>query len=548
MVKPNIKSTLKVHIKAKYSIIALATSEEQRAIRILSEIAAGEPGLHPRQVYIGSTTKGLNLVEGEPEGTPSPDPSALLMAIEAKLVIPKPPPSIFVLLDMHEHIAQNPDFRRRLRDLHPVLKSKSSTIILISPQMDVHSDLQKDITIFDLSLPDKVELEEILCNRIRSLQDQVRKKRDEIAAKPERAAALQKELEGLNPIAERLTNQANDGKDKIVSALQGLGWREADEVLAKCIVSKDLSVETILGEKQQIVRKNGSLDYWQTDESLDSIGGLGNLKRWALSARNRFGEKAAKFGLKPPRGILLVGAPGTGKSLSAKALSNLFNVPLLTLVMANMTSKFYGETGNRMMSALKLAAAMSPAIVLIDEIDKNFGTQGNQEHEESARTRGALLTAMEESEGIIWVATCNQPENLSPELTARFPVMFHVDLPDYKERKEIFTIHLAKIGRDPAGFDLDQLAAASEGYVGREIRNSLQEGLGAAFDQNVEINNDHIITALKKITPTAIQREKEIKAIRKWSETNAQNASDREKKTPATMTVSEEILSRELEV
>ena len=329
--------------------------------------------------------------------------------------------------------------------------------------------------------------------------------------------------------------------------MQGLTSIEADNVVAKCIVSKDISITTILQEKKQIVKKSGALDYWETDETQESIGGLVNLKAWSRSARNRFSEKARKYGLKAPKGVLLVGAPGTGKSLSAKAMSNLFNVPLLTLTMAQMTSKFYGQTGNNMIAAIKLAQAMSPCIVLIDEIDKAFGSGGGQEHEESARTRGALLTAMEETEGIFWLATCNQPAGLAPELMARFPVIFHVDLPSPDERREIFAIHLKKINRDPANFDLEKLSAVSEGYVGREIRNALQEALGAAFDQNTEITTDHIISALRKITPTATQRKEDIDKIRRWSERNAQPANTREeRKTPTT--TQEDILNRELEV
>jgi SpoVK/Ycf46/Vps4 family AAA+-type ATPase len=567
MVKPNIKSVLKNHVKARYPVIALATPEEKRAIDMITGIATGDPEFNPRTVFIGSLTKGLKQILPEPEKAignnepqtedhPVGEETDLLGMIQTRVATTAQ--SIYILLDMHRAIEENHVFRRMIRDLHPQLKAKNSTIVLLSPQFDIHSDLQKDITLFDLPLPDKGELKDILCNRIHALNGQVRMKRDAITSKPEQKVKLQKELEGLIPTAERLNEQATGNQDRIVYALQGLTAREADEVLSKCIVTKDLSVQTILSEKQQIVKKNGSLDYWQTDETLDSIGGLIHLKNWSKSARNRFSEEAANIGLKPPRGILLCGAPGTGKTLSAKAISNLFGIPLLTLNMAGMTSKFYGETGNRMISAIKLAAAMSPCIVLIDEIEKSFGTAGGQEHEESARTRGALLTAMEESEGIIWVATTNNPAILAPELMARFSIIFHVDLPGKAERKEIFAIHLKKLGMEPGNFDMEKLIQSSEGYVGREIRNALQEALGAAFDEvftngelppepaekkkKVEMTADHVITALRKITPTSIQRKEDIDRIRTWSKINARPANEPDVK------ISEEILSRELEV
>lgn len=571
MAKPNIRTVLKNHVKARYPIIALATSDEKRAIDMITGIAAGDPEFLPRGVYIGSLTKGLKQIFPEPErlsgnnetateDQPVGEETDLLAMIQQKVTTTAQ--SIYILLDMHRAIDENHVFRRMIRDLHPQLKAKNSTIVLISPQLDIHYDLQKDITLFDVPLPDKTELKDILCNRIHALNAQVRQKRDAITTKPEQKAKLQKELESLIKTAEKLNSQATTNQDRIVSALQGLTAREADEVSSKCIVTKDLSVQTILSEKQQIVKKNGSLDYWQTDETLDSIGGLVPLKYWLGSAKNRFSEEAAKIGLKPPKGILFCGAPGTGKTLSAKAISNLFGIPLLTLNMAGMTSKFYGETGNRMIAAIKLAAAMAPCIVLIDEIEKSFGTAGGQEHEESARTRGALLTAMEETEGIIWVATTNNPVILAPELMARFSAIFHVDLPGKAERKEIFAIHLKKLGMDPGQFDTDRLISSSEGYVGREIRNALQEALGAAFDevftngngngephaeetkekQPVIMTTDHVITALMKIKPTSVQRKDEIERIRIWSKTNAQPANEPDAR------ITEEVLSRELEV
>jgi SpoVK/Ycf46/Vps4 family AAA+-type ATPase len=531
--KTNLRQELITHIKAKYSVIAIQTAEEQRAIKIIRDIANNpNKNLNPRKVYICSTTKGVYEADNE-------KPS--------EMGVTEP-----FMLDMQKPIEEDPNFRRKLRDLHTLLKSKASTIILIAPQIEVHQELQKIITVFDLPLPDKQELMDILCGRIAKLHDQVRKKRDELVSKPDLKEKIEEELEGLIPLSDRLTTQANDGKDAIVSALQGLTENEADEVLSKCIVTGDLTITTILQEKKQIVTKSGALDYWESDETQDSIGGLKNLKMWSASARNRFSEEARKYGITPPKGALLVGAPGTGKTLSAKALANLFRVPLLILTMAKMTSKFYGETGNRMINAIKLAQAMSPCIVLVDEIDKAFGSGGNQEHEESARTRGALLTAMEESEGIFWLATCNQPANLAPELMARFPVIFHVDLPATEERREIFAIHLKKIGRDPVKFDMEKLISSSDGYVGREIRNALQEALGAAFDQKkidpkTELNTEHVLAALKNIIPTATQRKEDIDRIRRWSDRNARPANEKGEEKTAT-TQQEENANRELEL
>jgi SpoVK/Ycf46/Vps4 family AAA+-type ATPase len=497
--------------------------------------------------------------EKAPDGMTA-DPMGLLNQIESQQTLTReytPIPTVYILLDMHPFL-EAPPVRRKIRDLSTMLKGKRSTIVLVSPAIEIPGDLQKVITVFDLPLPDKKELEDILCGRIANLKKQVELIRDEIISEPEKAglcqldlkkqAKLKKDLDELAPVVVTLTKQAIENKDKIVSALQGLTSIEADNVIAKTSVLRNISIATILQEKKQIVKKSGALDYWETDETQDSIGGLKNLKMWSASARNRFSEKARQYGLNPPKGVLLVGAPGTGKSLSAKAMSNLFDVPLLTLSMANMASKMYGETGNRMMSAIRLAQAMKPCIVLIDEVDKQFGTGQGNEHEESARTRGALLTAMEESEGIFWLATCNQPTNLAPELMARFPVIFHVDLPQPDERAEIFKIHLQKVKREAKNFNISELVKISEGYVGREIRNAMQEALGSAFDQNVELTTDHIVRALRQITPTAQQRKEDIDRIRKWSERNARPASEQAEIRKPAKTLSEDILTRELEV
>jgi ATP-dependent 26S proteasome regulatory subunit len=535
---------LKTHLKAKYTVLAVQTAEEQRAIRLIGEVATE----NQRTVWIGSITKGLYEMENEkaPDGMTA-DPMGLLNQIESQQAVNQATPAVYILLDMHPFL-EAPPVRRKIRDLSTMLKGKRSTIVLVSPAIEIPGDLQKVITVFDLPLPDKKELEDILCSRITSLKKQVELIRDEMTSKPDKAELLKRQLDELAPVVAHLTEQAIGNKDKIVSALQGLTSIEADNVVAKTLVLRDISISTILQEKKQIVKKSGALDYWETDETQDSIGGLKNLKMWSASARNRFSEKARQYGLNPPKGVLLVGAPGTGKSLSAKAMSNLFDVPLLTLSMANMTSKFYGETGNRMMAAIRLAQAMKPCIVLIDEIDKAFGSGQGSEHEESARTRGALLTAMEESEGIFWLATCNQPTNLAPELMARFPVIFHVDLPQPDERAEIFKIHLMKVKREAKNFNVTELVKISEGYVGREIRNAMQEALGSAFDQNVELTTDHIVRALRQITPTAMQRKEDIDRIRKWSERNARPASEQAEIRKSAKTLSEDILTRELEV
>jgi SpoVK/Ycf46/Vps4 family AAA+-type ATPase len=194
-----------------------------------------------------------------------------------------------------------------------------------------------------------------------------------------------------------------------------------------------------------------------------------------------------------------------------------------------MTSKYLGETGNRMKGAIKIAKSLTPNIVMIDEIDKQFGSSGREEHEENARARSALLSAMEESEGIFWIATCNHPELLAPELLARFQLIFHVDLPSKNERKAIITIHLKKAGRDPKKYNLDEIANVSDGHVGRGIRDAIQAALRRSFSEGkTDLTTEYIIDAIKRSKSTYEQRKEEIDAIRVWCIKNAIDASERD--------------------
>jgi SpoVK/Ycf46/Vps4 family AAA+-type ATPase len=240
-----------------------------------------------------------------------------------------------------------------------------------------------------------------------------------------------------------------------------------------------------------------------------------------------FSKEARDYGIAAPRGILLVGAPGTGKSLFAKAISNEMNQPLLKMDMTAQRSKWFGETGQTMIRALKTAHAIQPAILWIDEIDKSISrSEGMSMHEESAGTLGTLLTDMEEKPGLFFLATCNNPVNLPPELLSRFQKIFFVDLPNESERSEIFSIQIAGVNRDPKSFDLSKLAEKAPGYSGREIRNIIGESLSIAFDENREFNTDLIINQISKITPVSVQKKSEIESMRAWSAKNAENASE----------------------
>ena len=534
----SLKNDLELHIRAKYPLICIETHEEPRVLQIIAETAG--PENLDRSLLYWSVTRGLldltpnleeiasgemKVLEGQQvlvqknrdgiyeiiltDPVPGPaDPYKVLEDIERY-----PEDGLFLLADYHQFLReQNPDPStvRKVRDLFSSLKGTRKTAILICPRLPLPGDLEKEVTFLNLPLPNRDELGATLDQAVQGIR--------EIAdAGDERARNA---LETIEPqLADR---------DKLVEAGAGLTNGEWENVIAKCFVSRRLETSLINQEKRQIIKKGGLLEFFETPESMASVGGLANLKEWVRKARLRFTPKAKAFGLTPPRGILLVGPPGTGKSLVAKVASHELQIPALRLDMSMIASKYYGETSNNIRKALDMADAVAPVEFWLDEVEKMFasGQGGSGGHEETMRSLGAILTHFEEStQPVFRIATCNQIQNLPPEFMARFEKVFFVDLPSAAERQEIFAIHLRQVGRDPAGFDLAALAAATERFVGREIRNLVQEALQTAFYEGVEVTTGHLITESAKVTPIFSQKEDEINALREWAAKNAEPAS-----------------------
>lgn len=536
--KMSLKNSLEMHIRAKYPLICIETHEESRVIQILAE-TAGEGGLARNLLYWSVTRGLLNVTENIPEIvsgemkviegqqtavvtnqdglyeaisidpiTGPADPYQILEYIQHY-----PEGGIFVLADYHQYLrAQNPDpiTVRKVRDLFADLKDTKKTVVLICPRLDLPGDLEKEVTYLDLPLPNRDELGAMLDQAVQEIRE-IAEEGDE---------RTQEALEVLEP-------QMAD-RDKIIEAGLGLTRAEWENVVAKCFVTRRLETTLINQEKKQIIKKGGLLEFYETPDSMESVGGLDNLKAWVQKARLRFSPQAKAYGLNPPRGILLVGPPGTGKSLVAKVASHELQIPALRLDMSMIASKYYGETSNNIRKALDMADAIAPVEFWLDEVEKMFasGQGGSGGHEETMRSLGAVLTHFEEStQPVFRVATCNQIQNLPPEFMARFEKVFFVDLPNSQERQEIFAIHLKQVGRDPEKFDLVGLAAATEKFVGREIRNLVQEALQTSFYEGVEVTTSHLIAEVGKITPIFSQKEDEITALRVWAEKNAEPAS-----------------------
>ena len=292
-------------------------------------------------------------------------------------------------------------------------------------------------------------------------------------------------------------------------------------------------MELVLGEKKQIIRRNGILEFYEAQEDLADVGGLDALKAWLRRRREAFTEDARAYGLPVPRGILLLGVQGCGKSLVAKAISREWGMPLLRLDVGRVFGKYIGESEAAIRRVVQTAEAAAPAILWIDEIEKGFAGTASDAHDTGvgARVLGTFLTWLQEKTQPVFVfATANQIRSLPPELLrkGRFDELFFVDLPGKTERAEIFAVHLRKCGRDPAGFDLPALAARAEGYTGAEIEQIVHEALYAGYAAGRRpVTQEDLLHAAGEVVPIAVTMKEAIGAMRHWATSRARLAAGR---------------------
>jgi SpoVK/Ycf46/Vps4 family AAA+-type ATPase len=292
----------------------------------------------------------------------------------------------------------------------------------------------------------------------------------------------------------------------------------------------DDAVDLVLGEKRQIVRRSGLLEFYEAEENLGDVGGLESLKGWLRRRHHAFSEEAREFGLPFPRGILLLGVQGCGKSLVAKAISREWRMPLLRLDVGRVFGKYIGESEAAIRRVAQTAEAVAPAILWIDEIEKGFAGATAESHDTgvSARVLGTFLTWLQEKRKPVFVfATANQIRNLPPELLrkGRFDELFFVDLPTADERAAIFAVHLRKRRRDPGDFALPALAERTEGFTGAEIEQVVNEALYTAFGAGRRpLKQDDLLAAAGEVVPISVTMREAITAMRHWAETRARRA------------------------
>ena len=471
-------------LRARYPLIYIPTREEER-LEVAIAHSAKQQG--NRAVYIWDFVDGY---QGNPNdagfGRRNP-----LQALEFVEKLPATAAAVFVLRDFHRFL-EDVAISRKLRNLARLLKSQPKNIVILSSQLTIPDELSEVLTVLEFPLPAaaeiQVEVERLLAATGRSLESRV--------------------------------------LDELVRSCQGLSMERIRRVLARAIAThgelRPEDVELILEEKRQTIRQTQILDFYPTTANISDIGGLDNLKDWLLRRGGAFSERARQYGLPHPRGLLLVGIQGTGKSLTAKAIAHHWHLPLLRLDVGRLFAGLVGESESRTRQMIQLAEALAPCILWIDEIDKAFaGADGRGDAGTTSRVFGTFITWLaEKTTPVFVVATANNIQSLPAEMLrkGRFDEIFFVGLPSQEERQEIFSVHLSRL-RLPnlKAYDMERLAYETPDFSGAEIEQTLVEAMHLGFSQNRDFTTEDVLEAASQIVPLARTAQEQIQFLQEWA-------------------------------
>src|SRR5271157_5207964 len=411
--------------------------------------------------------------------------------------------AVFVLKDFHRHM-DNPVVVRRLRDVGQKFSANRRTLVLTAPAIEMPPELASLVEFLDLPLPDRDRLREII-------------------------RETYTRMAGTHTL--KLQLDAN-GVDAMAGNLRGLTEEAAERAISQTIVGRlALSPECVtdvLDAKKALLKRSEMLEFVDATDNMSSVGGLDNLKRWLEQRRGAWEDGALKFGLDPPKGVIILGVQGCGKSLCARAVAGEWKLPLVKFDTAAVYDKFIGETEKRIQKVFRVAEGLAPCVLWIDELEKVFAGSGpdsaSADAGVSSRLLASFLSWMQERKPAVFVAaTCNNVTVLPPELIrkGRFDELFFVDLPSAAERKQVFSIQLTKRKRKPADYDLERIAEAAKGFSGAEIESAVQTALYAAFARKQELSNEDLLTALSSTVPLSITRAEEIAELRAWAKDRA---------------------------
>ncbi len=513
------KEEIAIHIEARYPILWLVSFEERRVERVLEELCQSMS----HQYWNWSVSRGL--VGGDKKKKEPVGREKILKAVEDRIAKEDESNNLFLLKDVSGYFNSH-EFLRRFRDLPGVMDEQRSlnTVCILSPTLgEIPAELEEDVIVLELSLPDYDEIEEMI-----------------------------KETYGhLIPEKWHASTRA-----VLYKSLQGLSMDNIKRVVRKAIslnkgVLNEACIGAIQDEKQQIIKKQKIMDYYPHKETIEHIGGLDEIKKWFIDREHVFRlskERVETLGLEMPKGLMLIGVPGSGKSLCCKALAGIWNLPLLRMDVGKLFGSTVGESEKNLRRSIQLAEAVSPCIMWIDEIDKAFGGISGFQGDSGTQLRvfGTFITWLQEKEKPVFViATANEPKNLPPELwrKGRYDEVFFVDLPVDEEREEIFRIHLERKGQPAAKFDIRELALNTQGYTGAEIEQAVKDAIVTTFNEihsgkdmeeaddiidslsGLDLHQETLLAAVRNITPLSVLKKEEIDDLRKWSQQRARPAS-----------------------
>jgi SpoVK/Ycf46/Vps4 family AAA+-type ATPase len=482
-------------LRACNPLIYIPTTEEERLEKTIADIARQ---VNHRNIYIWDFVDGYqDNPNNENFGRRNP-----LQALEYIERMPVQIAGVFILRDFQRFL-DDVSISRKLRNLACKLKSQPKNIVIAAPNLDIPTDIEELFTIVNFPFPTDTEIK----TEIKSI------------------------LSATNSsLGEKLLSE-------LVRAAQGLPLERLRRVLAKAVASHNTiepeDVELILEEKRQSIRRTEILDYYPATEQITDIGGLDNLKDWLLRRGDAFSEKARAYGLPFPRGLLLIGIQGTGKSLTAKAIAHHWHLPLLRLDVGRLFGGLVGESERRTRQMTELSEALSPCILWIDEIDKAFaGIDSKGDAGTTSRVFGTFINWMaEKKKPVFVVATANNIQALPPEMLrkGRLDEIFFVGLPSQEEREAIFKVHLSRLRPyNLQNYDLKRLAYETPDFSGAEIEQTLIEAMHIGFSQNRDFNTDDVLEAASQIIPLARTAGEQIQMLQNWAAAGKARMASRE--------------------
>lgn len=476
----HVLERLSLLIRARYPLVHLLTHEEERTERALERLATRE-GM---ALYRWRATSGL----ASPLGS-IPNTEGFADMLSAVGGVSEP--ALFLVFDPHPWLGDAAGVRR-LRDLAHSIGQRSQAIVFVGPELRVPLELDKELSVLDVPLPGREEVGRLLSLLLRS---------------------------------QRITLD-NELFERFVGGSLGLTEREIKRLYARILLGgegfRERDLPALSEEKRQLIRKSRYLEFWESAGRVDDVGGMDNLKTWLRQRESGFTERARAFGLPEPRGLFLLGVQGCGKSLMAKAVSDLWRFPLLRLDVAAVFQTGRQQEGLR--ETVRVAESLAPVVLWIDELEKGFLSAGQT----GGEALGYFLTWMQEKQSPVFVvATANEVRSLPPELLrkGRFDEIFFVDLPNVHERLAILEIHLRRRHRDPALFDLTPIAEESEKFSGAELEQVVVSALFIAFEADREVTGEDLLDVVREMVPLAITMDDRLKELREWARPRARPAS-----------------------